>query len=107
MPLGMTRHDEATAEVAVVRAWCLGHAGPSRLRVRACSRRFELVPVEQLGRPRIDVLCNMSGAGGVFACASRAQRGEIARAATATATATRAASTGLTSQAWLVLLHCG
>lgn len=27
--------------------------------------RFELVPVEKLGRPRIDVLCNMSG---IFRC---------------------------------------
>jgi magnesium chelatase subunit H len=23
--------------------------------------RFELLPLEQLGRPRVDVLCNMSG----------------------------------------------
>lgn len=23
--------------------------------------RFELIPLEELGRPRIDVLCNMSG----------------------------------------------
>lgn len=28
--------------------------------------RFELVPLEELGRPRIDVLCNMSG---IFRCA--------------------------------------
>lgn len=30
--------------------------------------RFELVPLEELGRPRIDVLCNMSG---IFRCAPR------------------------------------
>jgi magnesium chelatase subunit H len=30
--------------------------------------RFELVPLEELGRPRIDVLCNMSG---IFRCALR------------------------------------
>ena len=23
--------------------------------------RFELIPLEELGRPRVDVLCNMSG----------------------------------------------
>ena len=28
--------------------------------------RFELVPLEELGRPRVDVLCNMSG---IFRCA--------------------------------------
>lgn len=27
--------------------------------------RFELIPLEELGRPRIDVLCNMSG---IFRC---------------------------------------
>lgn len=25
------------------------------------SRRFELIPLSELGRPRVDVLCNMSG----------------------------------------------
>lgn len=30
--------------------------------------RFELLPLEELGRPRIDVLCNMSG---IFRCVAR------------------------------------
>lgn len=33
--------------------------------------RFELIPLEELGRPRIDVLCNMSG---IFRCVPRRQR---------------------------------
>ena len=51
-------------ESVALAAWAVG-ARPVREGTGRVAR-FELIPLEELGRPRIDVLCNMSG---IFRCA--------------------------------------